>query len=88
MMGSAVVMVSAALVAFRHPRAAARLFVVAGAWNLLGSIRQYQDPTMPPGNATFGVAIAGLPPLVVAALLLAVWWAARSRALAAAAHRV
>jgi hypothetical protein len=73
--GPAVVV--AALLAVRHPRPAGLLFLAAGVVDLLGSLRQYQDSTTPPGNATFGVVVAGVPPLAVGALLLALWWADR-----------
>ena len=77
MVAVGLVVVVAALLAFRHPRPAGLLFLAAGVVDLLGSLRQYHDPTTPPGNATFGVVVAGGPPLMAGALLLALWWADR-----------
>jgi hypothetical protein len=75
MVVGALVLAAEALLAFRHPRPAGLLFVAAGTLNLLGSLRQYQDPTIPPDNATFGLVAIALPSLVVGAVLLATWWA-------------
>jgi hypothetical protein len=72
-----VVAVGAAL-AFRRPGLGGLLLLAAGLWDLLDGQRQrLQDPTLPPGSATFGLVAVALPILAVGALLLATRWAER-----------
>jgi hypothetical protein len=73
---TSLLVVVAAILAFRRPGLGGLLFVVYGLQTLLSATRsRLQDPTFPPGNLTMAIVAVALPTLAVGALLLGVSWA-------------